>query len=95
MVPELKIFCGFYAEGQEFFACSAKIKFPSSFKNSKVRVHMQKGIITIQVQKLKIHYLLPKIQTSLVQTNQRACLAQTGDGWFRQWRRRGRRGAPG
>jgi hypothetical protein len=38
---------------------------------------------------------LPKIQTSLLQTNQRACLAQTGDGWCRQWRRRGRRGAPG
>jgi hypothetical protein len=95
MVPELKIFYGFCAKGQEFFACSAKIKFPNSFKNSKVRVHKQKGIITIQTQKLKFHYLLPKIQTSLVQTNQRDYLTQTGDGWCRQWRHRGRRGAPG
>jgi hypothetical protein len=78
MVPELNIFCGFCAKGQEFFACSAKIKFQNSFKNSKVLVHRQKGIITIQTQKLKFHYLLPKIQTSLVQTNQKACLAQTG-----------------
>jgi hypothetical protein len=32
MVPELKIFCGFCAKGQEFFACSAEIKFPNSLK---------------------------------------------------------------
>jgi hypothetical protein len=75
--------------------CSAKIKFPNSFKNSKVCIHKKRGIIAIQTQKLKIHYLLPKIQTSLVQTNRKACLAQTGDGWYRQWRRRGRGGAPG
>jgi hypothetical protein len=30
------------------------------------------------MQKVKFHYLLPKIQTSLVQTNQKVCLAQTG-----------------
>jgi hypothetical protein len=47
MVPELKIFCGFCAKGQEFFAYSAKIKFSNSFENSKVRIHKQKGIITI------------------------------------------------
>jgi hypothetical protein len=80
MVPELKILCGFCAKGQEFFTCSAKIKFPNSFKISKVRIYKQKGIITIPTQKLKIHYLLPKIQTSLVQTNQKSYLAQTGDG---------------
>jgi hypothetical protein len=47
MVPELKIFCGFCAKGQEFFARSAKRKFPNSFKNSKVRIHEQMGIITL------------------------------------------------
>jgi hypothetical protein len=67
-------------QGAGVFACSAKRKFPNSFKNSKVRIHKQKGIIAIQTQKLKFHYLLPKIQTSLVQTNQKAYLAQTGDG---------------
>jgi hypothetical protein len=36
----------------------------------------------MQTQKLKFHYLLPKIQASLVQTNQKACLVQTGDGWY-------------
>jgi hypothetical protein len=35
MVPGFRIFYGFCAKGQEFFACSAKIKFPNSFKNSK------------------------------------------------------------
>jgi hypothetical protein len=30
--------------------------------------------------KVEIHYLLPKIQASLVQTNKKAYLAQTGDG---------------
>jgi hypothetical protein len=72
----LRILC----QGAGVFACSAKRKFLNSFKNSKVCVHRQKGIITIQTRKLKFHYLLPKIQTSLVQTNQKACLAQTGDG---------------
>jgi hypothetical protein len=49
----------------------------------------------MQAQKIKFHYLLPKIQASLVQTNQKAYLAQTGDEWYQQWHRRGRRGAPG
>jgi hypothetical protein len=32
MVPGLRIFCGFCVKGHEFFAYSAKIKFPNSFK---------------------------------------------------------------
>jgi hypothetical protein len=60
------------------FACSAKEKYPNSFKNNKVHIHKQKRIIATRIQKLKFHYLLPKIQTSLVQTNQKACLAHTG-----------------
>jgi hypothetical protein len=71
----LRILC----QGAGVFACSAKKKFPNSFKNSKVRIHEQKGIITAQTQKLKFHYLLPKTQASLVQTNQKACLSHTGD----------------
>jgi hypothetical protein len=58
-------------------------------------MHKSKGIITTQMQEIKFHYLLPKFQTSLVQTSQRAFLAQTGDEWSRQWHRRGRRGAGG
>jgi hypothetical protein len=67
----LRILC----QGAEVFACSAKVKFPNSFKNSKVRIHEQRRIITMQIQKLKFHYLLPKIQTSLVQTSRKAWLA--------------------
>jgi hypothetical protein len=52
----LRILC----QGAGVFACSAKIKFPNSFENSKVRIHKQKGIVTIQTQKLKVLYLLPK-----------------------------------
>jgi hypothetical protein len=72
----LRILC----QGAGVFACLAKRKFPNSFKSSEVCIHKQKGIIATQIQKLKFHYLLPKIQTSLVQTNQKVCLAQTGDG---------------
>jgi hypothetical protein len=91
IVDFLRILC----KGAGVFACSAKIKFPNSFKNSNVHVHKQKGIITIQMQELKFHCSLPKFQISLVQTSQKACSAQTGDGWSRQWCRRGRRRAPG
>jgi hypothetical protein len=43
MVPDLRIFCGFCAKRQEFFACSTKIKFPNSFKNSKDSHPQAKG----------------------------------------------------
>jgi hypothetical protein len=43
MVPGLRIFCGFYAKGQESFACSAKTNFPNSFKNSKDSHSQAKG----------------------------------------------------
>jgi hypothetical protein len=55
----------------------------------------KKKIIATRMQELKFHYLLPKFQTSLVQTSQKACSAQNGDEWSRQWRRRGRRDATG
>jgi hypothetical protein len=45
----LRIFC----QGAVVFAYSAKIKFPNSSENSEVRIYKQKGIITIQAQKLK------------------------------------------
>jgi hypothetical protein len=80
MVPELMIFCGFCTKGQEFLRVRLRKSSRIRSKNNKVRIHKQKGIIAIQMQKLKFHYLLPKIQTSLVQTNQKACLAQIGDG---------------
>jgi hypothetical protein len=76
----IKDFLRILCQGAGVFACSAKRKFLNSFKDSKIRIHKQKGIIVTQTQKLKFHYLLPKIQTSLVQTKQKACLAQTGDG---------------
>jgi hypothetical protein len=43
MVPELRVFYGFFAKGQEFFTCSVKIKFPNSFKNNKDSHSQVKG----------------------------------------------------
>jgi hypothetical protein len=63
----LQILC----QGAGVFACSAKIKFPNSLKTVRIRIHKQKGIITIQTQNLKFHYLLPNFQTSLVKTNKK------------------------
>jgi hypothetical protein len=60
----IKDFMWILCEGAGVFAGSAKIKFPNSFKNNKVRIHKHKGIITIQIQKLKFHYLLPKIKNT-------------------------------
>jgi hypothetical protein len=77
---QIKDFLRILCQRAGVFACSAKKKLPNSFKDSKIRIHKQKGIIVTQLQKLEFHYLLPKIQTSLVQTNQKACLAQTRDG---------------
>jgi hypothetical protein len=57
-------------------------------------MHRLKEIITKQIQKINFIFIA-EIPTSLVQTNQKACSAQTGDEWNWQWRRRGRRGAPG
>jgi hypothetical protein len=75
----IRIFCGFYAKGQEFVRIQLEEKFPNAFKTMKVRTHKSKEIITRQMQKIKFHILLPKFQTSLVQTSQKACSAQTGD----------------
>jgi hypothetical protein len=80
MVPELKIFCGFCAKRQEFLRVQLRNSSRIRSKNSEVRIHEQKGIMIMQTQKFKFHYLLLKIEASLVQTNQKACLAQTGDG---------------
>jgi hypothetical protein len=78
MVPELKIFYGFCAKGQEFLRVRLRESSRIRSKNNKVCIPKQRGIITIQTQKLKFHYLFPKVQISLVQTNQKACLAHTG-----------------
>jgi hypothetical protein len=82
-------------QGTRVCAYSARIKVPERVQSSKIRMINQRKIIATQMQELKFHYLLPKFQTSLVQTSQRACSAQTGDEWSQQWRHRGRRGATG
>jgi hypothetical protein len=51
MVPELKIFCGFCAKGQEFLRIWLRKGSRIRSKNSKVRICKQKGIITMQAQK--------------------------------------------
>jgi hypothetical protein len=53
MVPELKIFCGFCAKGQEFLRVRLRKGSRIHSKNSKVRIRKHKGIITKQAQKLK------------------------------------------
>jgi hypothetical protein len=82
-------------QGTRVCAYSAKIKVLECVQNSKVHMHKSKEIITAQMQRDKISLFIVEIPTSLVQSNQKACSAQTGDEWIRQWHRRGRRGAPG
>jgi hypothetical protein len=66
-------------QGVSIFAYSAQAKFPNAFKENKARSCKHGGIITIQAWKLKVLYFIAEDQTSLVQSNQKACLAQTGD----------------
>jgi hypothetical protein len=43
MVPELMIFCGFCAKGEEFLRVRLREGSRICSKNSKVRIHKQKG----------------------------------------------------
>jgi hypothetical protein len=54
-------------QGAVVFACSAQVKFPNAFENSEVRIYKQKGIITIQAQKLKffIYCRKPSIPSTI------------------------------
>jgi hypothetical protein len=65
-------------QAASIFAYSAQAKFSNAFKK-KARSCKHGGITTIQAWKLKILYFIAEDQTSLVQTNRKACLAQTGD----------------
>jgi hypothetical protein len=82
-------------QGARVCAYSARVKVPECVQNSEGSHTQIKGNHHKTSAKDKISYLLPKFQTSLVQTSQTACSAQTGDGRNRQWHRRGRRVAPG
>jgi hypothetical protein len=62
MVPELKIFCGYCAKGQEFLRVRLRKGSRIRSKNCKVRIRKQKGIITMQSTEVKIVYLLPKFK---------------------------------
>jgi hypothetical protein len=77
-IAESRIFCGFLREGVSVFACSAQA-VPNAFKEKyssqlqKQRNHHNTGM------RIKSSLFIADNQTSLVQTNQRVCLAQTGD----------------
>jgi hypothetical protein len=75
----LQILC----QGARVFAYSAEIKIPNSFKSSKDSHSQAKGDHHNTNTGVKISFLLPKFQTSLVQTSGKACSTQTGDGWSR------------
>jgi hypothetical protein len=45
----IRIFCGFYAKGQEFVRIQLEEKFPIAFKTVKIRMHKLKEIITRQI----------------------------------------------
>jgi hypothetical protein len=64
-------------KGALVLTCSAQVEFPNAFEKSKVRSCKQEGIIIIQAWKLK--FFIAEDQTSLVQSNRKACLAQTED----------------
>jgi hypothetical protein len=82
-------------QGARACAYSARIKVPECVQNSKGSHAQIEGNHHNTNAGDKISLLIAEIPTSLVQTNQKACSAHTGDEWNRQWRRRGRRGAPG
>jgi hypothetical protein len=78
-IPELRIFCGFCAKGHPFSRIRLKQSSRMRLRKNKARSCKHGGIITIQSWKLKILYFIAEDQTSLVQTNRKACLVQTGD----------------
>jgi hypothetical protein len=77
--PNWRFSADFCAKGARVLR--VRLRKSSRIRSKNSKIHIQKGIIAMQIQKLKFNYLLPKVQASLVQTNQKACLAQTGDGW--------------
>jgi hypothetical protein len=81
-----KDFLRILRQGTRVCAYSARVRVPEYVQNSKGSHAQIKG----NHHKTNAEDEVP---TSLVQTNQKAFLAQTGDEWNRQWRRRGCRGA--
>jgi hypothetical protein len=81
-------------QGASVFVYSAQAKFPNAFK--KIRLAVANTKESSQYKREDWNSLfISENQTSLVQSNQRACLTQTGDEWVRQWRHRGHQDVPG
>jgi hypothetical protein len=90
-----KDFLWILCQGTRVCAYSARIKVAECVQNGKGSHAQIEGNHHKTSAEDKISLFIAEIPTSLVQTNQKACSAQTGDEWNRQWRRRGRRDAPG
>jgi hypothetical protein len=75
----MRIFCGFYAKGARVCAYSARIKVPECVQKSKGSHAQIEGNHHKTNVEDKILLLIAEIPTSLVQTNQKACSAQTED----------------
>jgi hypothetical protein len=70
-------------QGARVCAYSARVKVFECVQNSKVSHAQIKGNHHRTNAEDKISLLIAEIPTSLVQTNQKACSAQTGDEWNR------------
>jgi hypothetical protein len=82
-------------QGARICAYSSRVKVPKCVQNSKGSRAQIEGNHHNTSRGDKISLFIAEIPTFLVQTNQKACSAHTGDEWNRQWRRHGRRGTPG
>jgi hypothetical protein len=82
-------------QGARICAYSSRVKVPKCVQNSKGSRAQIEGNHHNTNRGDKISLFIAEIPTFLVQTNQKACSAHTGDEWNRQWRRHGRRGTPG
>jgi hypothetical protein len=90
-----KDFLQILRQGARVYAYSARVKVPECVQGSEGS-HVQIEGKSSRDKCRRLNFIfIAKIPTSLVQTNQKACSAQTRDEWNRQWHRRGRRGAPG
>jgi hypothetical protein len=90
-----KDFLRFLRQETRICAYLARVKVPECVQNSEGSHAQIKENHHKTNAKDKISYFIAEVPTSLVQTSQKACSAQTEDEWNWQWHRCGCRGAPG
>jgi hypothetical protein len=54
---QMRILCGFCANGKKFVRIRLEEKFLSAFKTMKIRMHKLGKVITRQLQKINFHFI--------------------------------------